>query len=176
MAGDSNAARALGDPYSPHGMLLRAQADVDLVTGQVRQLLLAATRSVTTTEDALDCLRATAVLMSGLVDTWSLRLASGGGDPDPNEAYDRAEDLIAKLDLAPTGVETAADPEYAARLRQCTANLLARHWVNGMLLGVHDTDAWPNADLIQLLQPAVERHADMITLLDEIDHLDDEDD
>ena len=50
-------------------------------------------------------------------------------------------------------------------------DLLARHWLTGMMLGIHDVDAWPNAELVRLLLPAIQQHADVITLDWELDRI-----
>ena len=50
-------------------------------------------------------------------------------------------------------------------------DLLARHWLTGMMLGIHNVDAWPNTELVRLLLPAIEQHADVITLGWELDRI-----
>lgn len=49
--------------------------------------------------------------------------------------------------------------------------MLARLWATGRLLGPVPIEAWPSAELARLLLPAVERHADAISVEYELDRL-----
>jgi hypothetical protein len=61
-------------------------------------------------------------------------------------------------------------------MRRATAIMLARLWSTGRLLGPLPIEAWPSAELARLLLPAVERHADTISVEYELDQLSGDDD
>jgi hypothetical protein len=72
--------------------------------------------------------------------------------------------LLQILPPIPSGFESAADPAFFEVLRDATAEMLARLWIIGYLMGPVPTDAWPNNDLARVL----ERHADDRTLADDL--------
>jgi hypothetical protein len=152
-------------------MAVRTRMDVDVTDRLLRELLDQAEHEQ---RDGRVTARAAGMVASTLVDTLAVRYADA--KDDPNDLFDIAEQLVASLDLQPTGSETSSDPDYFGRAKQATAILLARLWINGMLLGPVPVDAWPNAELARLLLRAVEQHGDRITLDVELGRLRNDDD
>jgi hypothetical protein len=88
-----------------------------------------------------------------------------------DDLLDEAEAVVNELGATPAGFATSIDPEYYERMKRATAIMLARLWATGRLLGPVPVEAWPSAELARLLLPAVEHHADAISVEDELDQL-----
>ncbi|MEV8615066.1 hypothetical protein AB0383_45445 [Amycolatopsis sp. NPDC051373] len=60
-------------------------------------------------------------------------------------------------------------------MQHCAANILTQLWSTGYLLGPISIDAWPNEATARQLLTTIEHHADVITLLHETEHFDEDD-
>ncbi|MFE4579358.1 hypothetical protein [Streptomyces chartreusis] len=147
-------------------MRLRTVEDVDVLIGRLR----AVRARLVACPDETDEVRALVHACASMTAAWSDDLACRFADTDytAGDLFTAAWELLQVLPPAPSGFETAADPAFFEVLRDATAEMLARLWIIGYLMGPVPTDAWPNSDLARTLLQALERHADDRTLADDL--------
>ncbi len=157
------------------GLIQLTMLDLQLITDLARKTLRQASADVgDDVEKALKLVQGTGLIMTTLVDGLAVRFADHATIADPNTLYARASQVVANLGDAPAGVETASDPAYFARMQLCAANMLARLWLTGYLVGPIPVEAWPNELIARQLLTTIEQHADVITLQHEVEHFDDD--
>ncbi|MFI0454530.1 hypothetical protein [Actinomadura sp. 6N118] len=158
-----------------------SESDDDYRLAEVRRAVDGAIDALTAYRRVLDAgrhhepaalgklVQAGGLLATTLVDDLTRLYASDG--LDGHDLLDAAEAVVNELGTAPTGFATSIDATYHERMKRATAIMLARLWSTGRLLGPVPIEAWPSAELARLLLPAVEQHADAISVEDEIDRL-----
>jgi hypothetical protein len=173
-AGQRDDAGRVSEPEDDHPLLAQARRAVEVTIEALTVYRRALEAEPAAADEPPKIVQALGLLTTALVDELT-RLYVGDGR-DSEDLLDEAEAVVASLGATPAGFATSIDPQYYARMKRATAIMLARLWATGRLMGPVPIEAWPSAELARLLLPAVEHHADAISLEDELDRLDDDND
>ncbi|MFJ9752848.1 hypothetical protein [Streptomyces chartreusis] len=147
-------------------MRLRTVEDIDALN---RKLHAMRARLVACPDES-DEVRALVHACATMTAAWSDDLACRFADTSYNtsDLFTAAWELLQALPSTPSGFETAADVALFEVLRDAAAEMLARLWIIGYLIGPVPTGAWPNSELARTLLQALEHHADDRTLTDDL--------
>lgn len=145
---------------------LRTVEDIDVLIGKLHTMRARLVACPDEPDEVRAWVHACATMTAGWSDDLACRFADTGHEAD--DLFTAAWELLQALPSAPSGFETAADAAFFEVLRDATAEMLARLWIIGYLMGPVPTDAWPNSDLARALLQALEAHADDRTLTDDL--------
>ncbi|WP_406410784.1 hypothetical protein [Streptomyces sp. NBC_01614] len=147
-------------------MRLRTVEDIDVLIGRLRAMRAKLVACPDETDEVRALVHACATVTAAWSDDLACQFADTGYSAE--DLFTAAWELLQALPPTPSGFETAADPHFFEVLRDATAEMLARLWIIGYLLGPVPADAWPNIDLARALLRSLERHADDRTLADDL--------
>ncbi|MFE6848758.1 hypothetical protein [Streptomyces sp. NPDC057686] len=178
------------------GIMSKAESEAEEAKSRVRAQRLDTARSIQTLRRRLrdlhhellqcsdededrvqDLLHAAGVVTGIWLDDVVCRFVDPEHDSD--ELFAKAWQLVDRMPLESNGFLSSQDSALFASLRGMAANMLARIWISGFLLGPIPEDAWPNHDLAIHLLAGLDHHLDdrdlkqdleNFSLLGDVDH------
>ncbi|MFE9499882.1 hypothetical protein [Streptomyces collinus] len=148
-------------------MRLQTVKDIDVLVARLQAMRGKLAGSPDVMDEVRVLVHGCATMTGIWLDDLACRFADTGHSAD--DLFTAAWELVESLQIQPSGFESRTDPAFFAVLRDATASMLARLWINGYLLGPVPTDAWANTDLARTLLEALEHHADDRALTDDLD-------
>uniref|UniRef100_UPI003F4926E7 hypothetical protein n=1 Tax=Actinomadura sp. CA-154981 TaxID=3240037 RepID=UPI003F4926E7 len=149
---------------------LAVEDAIDALSSYRRILNAAGRRPMPSTAAALGKLvQGAGLLATTLADDLTRLYADDGLSGE--DLLDAAEAIVHELGAGSTGSAPGIDPDDHEPAKAAAAIMLARLWSTGRLLGPIPHQVWPSTELARILLPTLQRHADNLSVEDELDRL-----